>query len=212
MKEKQALEMMVQTYLKNPNFGDASKFQEELDLVMQKLKSFEEGLAALKRELDLVESKMSLNMRHSLLSSPSQSLVSMGTSSSYVSDFTCDSITIDDDDSDVFEFRGHREDALKCLNDINSDVCLSSFSTDGNESDQLATDGYERLSDEWEDEFESDKVIAIYDYDGAEEGTLSMNVGDQFEVLGTEVDGWINVRRNGFVEEGFIPAEFIQLL
>ena len=203
---------MVQTYLKNPNFGDASKFQEELDLVMQKLKSFEEGLAALKRELDLVESKMSLNMRHSLLSSPSQSLVSMSTSSSNVSDFTCDSITIGDDDSDVFEFRGHREDALKCLNDINSDICSSSCSSDGNKSDQLVTDGYERLSGEWEDEFESAKVIAIYDYDGAEEGTLSMNVGDQFEVLGTEVDGWINVRRNGFVEEGFIPAEFIQLL
>jgi len=210
MKEKQALEMMVQTYLKNPNFGDASKFQEELDLVMQKLKSFEEGLAALKRELDLVESKMSLNMRHSLLSSPSQSLVSMRTSSTNVSNFTCDSITIGD--SDVFEFRGHREDALKCLNDINSDICSSSCSSDGNKSDQLVTDGYERLSGEWEDEFESETVIAIYDYDGAEEGTLSMSVGDQFEVLGTETDGWINVRRKGFVEEGFIPAEFIQSL
>merc|ERR1712013_900389 len=189
MKEKQALEMMVQTYLKNPNFGDASKFQEELDLVMQKLKSFEEGLAALKRELDLVESKMSLNMRHSLLSSPSQSLVSMRTSSTNVSNFTCDSITIGD-----------------------SDVCSSNCSTDGYKSDQFVTDGYERLSGEWEDEFESETVIAIYDYDGAEEGTLSMNVGDQFEVLGTETDGWINVRRKGFVEEGFIPAEFIQLL
>ena len=210
MKEKQALEMMVQTYLKNPNFGDASKFHEELDLVMQKLKSFEEGLAALKRELDLVESKMSLNMRHSLLSSPSQSLVSMRTSSTNVSNFTCDSITIGD--SDVFEFRGHREDALKYLNEINSDVCSSNCSTDGYKSDQFVTDGYERLSGEWEDEFESETVIAIYDYDGAEEGTLSMNVGDRFEVLGTETDGWINVRRNGFVEEGFIPAEFIQLL
>ena len=39
-----------------------------------------------------------------------------------------------------------------------------------------------------------------------------MDVGDEFEVLGKEVDGWISVRRKGFIEEGFVPAAFTQLL
>jgi len=216
MKEKQALEMMVQTYIKNPNFGDATRFQQELDLVIQKLESNEEGLTVLKRELDLVESKMSLNIRHSLLSSPSRSLASMSTNSSNGSDFISDSIIIGDDDSDIFEDEGHGKDIHHVLNKSDGDAFSTNSSSVGNESeivgDQLVTDGDDRLSGEWEDEFENETVIAMYEYDGAEEGTLSMGVGDQFEVLDTEVSGWINVRRKGFIEEGFIPAAFTQLL
>ena len=215
-KEKHALQVMVQAYIKTPDFGDAKLFQHELDLVLQKLENYDEGLAVLKRELDLVESKMSLSMRHSLLSSPNRSLASMSTNSTNVPDFTCDSIIIGDDYSDVFEDEGNGKDAHNNnLQKINSDAFSDNLS-DGNKSegisDEMVADGYDRLSDEWEDKFESETVIAIYDYDGVEEGTLSMDIGDQFAALKTEIDGWIYVRRKGFVEEGFIPAAFIQLL
>ena len=54
--------------------------------------------------------------------------------------------------------------------------------------------------------------MALYSYEGTEEGTLSMDLGDEFEVLGTDTEGWIKVRRAGFIEEGFIPTAFTQAL
>ena len=185
---------MVQSYIKTPQFGDASRFQQELDMVIEKLAGYEENIANLKRELDLVESKMNLNMRHSLLSSPSTSMVSMSTNSCNGSD-----ITGNGDDGDIFEDKKLDEYALNNLQKINNDA-FSNHSSDQNEL----------IYNEWDDE--NYLVIAMYDYDGAEEGTLAMDVGDEFEVLGKEVDGWISVRRKGFIEEGFVPAAFTQLL
>merc|ERR1719481_256916 len=104
-------------------------------------------------------------MRHSLLSSPSTSMVSMSTNSCNGSDITGDGNDLD-------------EDALGSLQKINNDA-FSNHSSDQNEL----------IYNEWDDE--NYLVIAMYDYDGAEEGTLAMDVGDEFEVLGKEVDGWI---------------------
>ena len=82
----------------------------------------------------------------------------------------------------------------------------------------LDNESSNRLSDEWE-EFEVEEhdlpantVTSLYSYDGEEEGTLSMELGDKFEVLEGDVDGWIYVRRKGFIEEGFIPTAFTQQL
>jgi hypothetical protein len=206
---------MVQTYTKTPNFGDASKFQEELNLVSRKVEKHEEDLTILDRELDLVESKMNLNMRHSLLASPSRSLISMNTtSSSYESDYTGDL-----EDSYVIENNDVAKDSLDSLQKITND---DTFNTSGNKcmrSEWMESEGSNRLSDEWGEEFEVedhdlpvDTVTALYSYDGAEEGTLSMELGDLFVVLELDVDGWIYVRRKGFIEEGFIPSAFTQQL
>ena len=56
------------------------------------------------------------------------------------------------------------------------------------------------------------RLIALYSYEGEEEGTLSMDLGDEFEVLCEDTGGWTQVRRAGFIEEGFIPTAFTQLL
>ena len=50
-------------------------------------------------------------------------------------------------------------------------------------------------------------------YDGAENGTLSMEQGEEFEVTGEDVDGWIKVKRKMKTsEEGYVPFAFTQRL
>ena len=205
---------MVQIYTKNTDFGDASKFQEELDLVSGKVEKHEEDLIILNRELDLVESMMNLNMRHSLLASPSRSLISMNTtSSSYESDCTGDG-----DDSDVIENNDVVTDSLDSLQKISNDDTCNTSANSYVRSEWLDSEGSNRLSDEWEEfdvenpDLPAGTVTALYSYDGVEEGTLSMELGDQFEVLEADVDGWIYVRRKGFIEEGFIPTAFTKQL
>ena len=80
-KEMEALQLMISTYTETPNFGDAKKFQEELESVSTKVGNLSQDLISLNRELDLVESKMNLNMRHSLLATTSRSLLSLDNSS-----------------------------------------------------------------------------------------------------------------------------------
>merc|ERR1719376_880374 len=66
-KEMRALQLMIQTYTNTPQFGDAAKFQPELNSIAAKVQRQEAELSALQRSLDLVESKMSLNCGGSLL-------------------------------------------------------------------------------------------------------------------------------------------------
>ena len=75
-----ALQLMIQTYTETPDFGDSRNFQEELNNVATKVENLSKDINSLNRELDLVESKMNLNMRHSLLAAPSRSLVSLDNS------------------------------------------------------------------------------------------------------------------------------------
>ena len=249
-KEMAALQLMVQTYTATPEFGDASKFQEELDIVSQKVQKHEQDLAILTRDLDLVESKMNLNMRHSLLTSPSRSLLSLDTSSNSGSSSTgTDSDKVDSigDISQVEESVNEtqfmhvyseensdnpNDDSLRVAEENPGSIQRTTVfygDIDSEHSDKTPVNGIDisdngveaicddsnRQSDDWEEEFENPEVsvqrlIALYSYDGAEEGTLSMDLGDEFEVLGSDVDGWIRVRRAGFIEEGFVPLAYTQ--
>jgi len=229
----EALKLMILTYTENPNFGDAQKFKEELEVVCKKVENLSQDLTSLNRELDLVESKMNLNMRHSLLAAPSRSLVSLDNSSlsggsdttGYGSQESNDATDKVGDSQDTIEnFVDNEKD--KSNHDIKpliiSDVqSLSSNNKHANEEKELSEEGdkSERLSydsDEFEDELMSPRqqyLIALYDYDGAEEGTLAMLEGEEFEVTSEEVDGWIKVKtQKGGSEEGYVPFAFTQML
>ena len=149
---------MITTYTRTPEFGDAAKFQEELEIVRVKLEKQEEDLTILNRELGLVESMMNLNMRHSLLASSSRSLISMNTTSCSSNESDCNG---DGDDRDAFE--DEDGDALDSLQKISSEA-FSSYSFQESEVDTLNSDGRKRLSDEWEEEFDAEIVIAMYAY------------------------------------------------
>ena len=223
---------MIFTYTETPNFGDTLKFKEELKAVSRKVENLSQDLISLNRELDLVESKMNMNMRHSLLAAPSRSLVSLDNSSlsggsdttgygSQESNSGTDKVSDSQDTNDDF-VEIEKDIANVKLKSLLNDVETLSinnknaneekyFSTEGDKCDRLSDD-----SDEFEDEIMSNSqqyLVALYHYDGAEEGTLAMAEGEEFEVTGEEVDGWIKVRRRQEgVEEGYVPFAFTQIL
>jgi len=105
-KEVQALQLMINTYKENPEYGNVKKFEQELKLASDKVNRLDTELSSLNRELDLVESAMCLNIRHSLLSShDSYSEGSDGTSHNSVD--TSDTL----DTTDVTDDGKHSEDS-----------------------------------------------------------------------------------------------------
>ena len=228
---------MIQTYTETPDFGDSKNFQDELNIVTTKVENLSKDLNSLNRELDLVESKMNLNMRHSLLAAPSRSSDSLDNSTysggsdsigygSQSSTTDCDKVgdsvnNIDDVIENVYEVEYVAHDESK--ETINTEVnctdspCISIECSSININDSSDYMQSERVSDE---EFEDEPLqpsnpclVALYPYDGGEEGTLSMKEGEEFEVTGEDVDGWIKVKRmNQSNEEGFVPFAFTQML
>jgi len=235
-KEIQALQLMIQTYKDTPDFGDSKKFQEELTSVTLKVESLTQNLSSLSRELDLVESKMNLNMRHSLLAAPSSSRGSLNNS---ILSAESDSTGYGSQDSNPgTESREFDEDSTNCIsrckiesvnpsdNTVNDSLFKSNDLSIGDEKTKLhmKSDSCEiseiskSSSEVWGDDFEEESVdlsprflIALYSYDGSEEGTLAMEEGEEFEISGEDVDGWIKVKRkDDFSEEGYIPTAFTE--
>ena len=194
---------MINTYTETPAFGDAAKFQEELELVSEKVHKLEQDLTTLNRDIDLVESKMNLNMRHSLLTSPSRSLLSVNTSSSSSSNsirlgFKKDLVDVEDSQDSKDENGEHimAEDTREQNIQVtigNHYVNESDTSEDMNEvNSESANISNEDEDEEFETEYPTQplhRLMALYSYEGTEEGTLSMELGDEFEVLGTDCEG-----------------------
>ena len=230
----EALQLMISTYTETPNFGDAKKFQEELESVSTKVGNLSQDLISLNRELDLVESKMNLNMRHSLLATTSRSLLSLDNSSlsggsdstGYGSQESNDAVDKGGDSHDTNEEVTESEE-IKYSGDRITSVSSHMKSTpitnkcEDKDKDIIEDndDKIEVLSDD-SDEFGDDPlplshqcVVAMYYYDGAEEGTLTMQEGEEFVVTSQEVDGWIKVKRRADPgEEGYVPFAFTQIM
>ena len=84
-----------------------------------------------------------------------------------------------------------------------------------------------RLSNDWGEDFQEEgvelrepgvcgprRVSALYPYTGEEEGTLALEPGQEFLVVGEqeEQEGWVRVRRVEGEEEqeGYIPLAYTQ--
>ena len=200
-KEVNALQLLIKTYKETPDFGDPSQLQEEVNILTQDINKLEKDLATHNRDLDLVESKMNMNIRHSLLTSHGRSLLSVGrtTSSSNSSIYDISENHIADDQTN------------KRIHEDNTDSEITETEFDYTE---VMKDNILEKDDSNADFpiYPLKKLIALYSYEGEEEGTLSMDLGDEFEVLCEETGGWTQVRRAGFIEEGFIPTAFTQQL
>ena len=160
---------MINTYKEKPEYGNVKKFEQELKICTEKVTKLDSKLSTLNRELDLLESAMCLNIRHSLLSSNSgmDSYSEGSDGTSHTSDTNNDDVT---------------DDSIK--------------------HDE---------SDDWSDDNENvplRKLLALYSYDGEEDGTLEMEAGEELEIVEDDVEGWTRVRRTLSGDEGFIPTSF----
>ena len=140
---------MIDAYKENPEYGSVKRFQQELRAAVERVTKLDSELTSLNRELDLVESSMCLNIRHSLASQ-------LGS----------------DGGSHEEDTRGHED------------------------------------TDDWSDDNEDSKVLALYNYEGEEAGTLVMEAGEELIMLEEDSDGWIRVRRSQTGEEGFVPTGY----
>ena len=203
----QALQLMIKTYTETPDFGDSTKFLEELNTVTKKVCTLEEELTGLNRDLDLVESKMNLNMRHSLLASPGRSLLSINTANSRSSSMI----------SEISDHPEHGNNENGNIDGVQEDSILTKVGP--KDMNEVNSENSTELSDDLDRDCDTEyftrpiqRLMALYSYEGTEEGTLSMDLGDEFEILGDDTGGWIQVRRAGFIEDGFIPVAFTQPL
>ena len=107
-------------------------------------------------------------------------------------------------------------ESAMCLN-IRNSLISSAMDTVSETSDYTSSnsidDNLESGEEEWEEQEETEtpgvrKLLALYSYSGDEEGTINMKLGEEFDVIEEDVEGWSRVRRTGGQEEGFIPTSF----
>ena len=116
-------------------------------------------------------------------------------------------------------------ESARCLN-IRHSLISSAMDTGSETSDYTSSNSIDdnlesggEEEEDWREEFEevkhspARKLLALYSYDGGEEGTIAIKLGDELELLEEDTDGWSRVRRSvcaGQEEEevGFIPTSF----
>ena len=55
-------------------------------------------------------------------------------------------------------------------------------------------------------------AVAIYDFSGNEaEETLTIEGGEELEIIEDDFDGWTKVKKLSNGEEGFVPSAYIEL-
>ncbi|KAK6468821.1 cdc42-interacting protein 4-like protein isoform X1 [Huso huso] len=118
--------------------------------------------------------------------------------------------------SETMGYTVHRESAPSLNNNNGShskDSPDSAHSDDSNQ-DSSSQPIYAEFEDDFEDE---DSVLpigqctAVFHFDGASEGTISMREGEVFSVVEEDKgDGWTRVRRvNG--DEGYVPTSYVKI-
>jgi len=181
-KEIKALQLMVATYTQNPKFGDAKKFQAELDSATHRVQLLESSLHSLNRELaevtrGLEERKATTAPRLPaalpLLSSPGGSR------------------------------EGSSREGSQGYGTISNCSSSDKESTAGSDSSRLAED----FSSEG-----GERCIALYSYSGEAESSMGLQEGEEVTVTEGDLGGWTRVRRGRTGEEGYVPTAYLQWL
>jgi len=221
-KEMAALQLMVATYRQNPKFGDAAKFQGELEAAILRVQTLESDLHALTSELGEVDRRLAL-LRLSL--PPAYSSSNGSSTGSISSEKDNDSL------EEPLDFKTRLTNSQFSINhslksDSRTSVDNSSNSSEllgqlRHHSDLKHDDGDE---DEWDSvdlpppplawETPDDTIVeALYDFEGETASTLPMKAGELFLLVERDSEGWSKVKRKeGDLEEGYAPTSFLKVL
>jgi len=205
-KEVAALRLMVETYTSNPGFGDAKQFKEELDAGAHKVSEAESLLLSLKNDLADTVSKLEAKKTRA---PPSPSL-------SHRSDVT--RVSEDSGTQDLGPFQTTPDSCPKEEDEWNYEE-----DTDGRHSPPpppppvLPKPGTDVLSPGPAPPPPPPSVstvvaVALYDYVGEFEESISMAAKEEFLVVAPDEGGWTMVMRERDGMEGFVPTSFLQLL
>ena len=198
-KEVRALEVMIDTYNKNPSYGDVKKFQNEMNTAKTKLRQLETEMDGLKQELNYVSSSLDDSSRSPSLARSTLTRSKISVSSSVTSDMSVMRNTVEDDD----EFPDDDDDDSvnipapppPPLN--NSSIPPPPPPPPGPGSQAPLVTGHTFAE-------------AQFDYQG-DEDALSIVSGERFLVLEQDHEGWTMVRRINDGAEGFVPSTYISI-
>ena len=184
---------MVQSYTTNPKFGDAKKFQSELDSAIHHLQVLESDLHALNSQLKDVNEKLEEKKGNSPLPAVSTHLTipmaensSVGSGSNSIQSGSAGYGTI-------------------------SNCSSSDRGSDSLDNSEQKID----LPNNFRDE-SFPTVVAIYSYHGdCSESSIAMEAGEEFIVTEGDEGGWTKVRRKERDSEdceGFVPSAYLQCI
>merc|ERR1719400_638031 len=215
-----ALRLMVQSYTNNPKFGDASKFQSELDTAIYNVQVLESDLHAvniqlkdLNNKLEDKKSETAYSPRYSSIGSPNNS-----DSANNGTQFINTPITIQRIDYSPMTRRSSSIQSGSVGYGTTSNC--DSDSIENSDKGNIPVDENDFIEDTIEqEEAEEITVMAVYDYDGAcGESSIPITSGEYLVLLEHDIDGWTKVSRKFHSgdprrpSEGFVPTAYLQFV
>lgn len=186
-KEITALQLMVASYTQNPKFGDAKKFQAELDIATHRVQVLESELHSVSQELEEVNRSLEERRgggRRSPHPPPLSPLVT-GSPASRSSSLQSGSA------------------GYGTISNYSSSEKGSSAGSDSS-----------RLADDFSSEASEQRCVALYNYNGEAEGSIALEEGEEVVVTEGDIGGWTRARRGetGQETEGYVPTAYLQWL
>uniref|UniRef100_A0A6Q2XLT4 Thyroid hormone receptor interactor 10 n=1 Tax=Esox lucius TaxID=8010 RepID=A0A6Q2XLT4_ESOLU len=116
----------------------------------------------------------------------------------------------------IARLRGELRKYESWLAEASGDDSTNTAVNNNNKHRSLPADLSQNIYSEFDDDFEEDieppigQATALYTFEGASEGTVSITEGEQLSVMERDKgDGWMRVQRaNG--DEGYIPSSYVQ--
>jgi len=211
---------MVQSYTNNPKFGDASKFQSELDSAIYNVQVLESDLHALNIQLKDLNNKLEDKKSDTLYSPRYSSYIGSPNNGGLngSSQFVNAPIVINRIDYSPLTRRSSsiQSGSVGYGTTSNCDSDSIENSDKGNigvdENDFIEDDNIDHDDDEI-------TVMAVYDYDGAcGESSIPITSGEYLLLIEHDIEGWTKVRRKfcssdqSIPSEGFVPTAYLQFV
>lgn len=219
-KEISALRLMVQSYTNNPKFGDASKFQSELDSAIYNVQVLESDLHALNIQIKDLNSKLE-DKKSDTICSPRYStyISSPNSSANNGTQFVNAPIVINKIDYSPMTRRSSSIQSGSVGYGTTSNC--DSDSIENSEKGNMGVDENDFIEDDTTDNDDSHEmtVMAVYDYDGAcGESSIPITSGEYLVLVEDDIEGWTKVRRKfnssnkTLPNEGFVPTAYLQFV
>ena len=216
------LQLMIESYTKNPSYGDVNKFRGELDKVTHKVQLLESDLFSLNTEMSEIVKRLGPDTVDPGLDSTVETVSLCGSdsrsetqsrSSGYPS--SASSLEVAEVESQYGSVGSYRTTIQDLIN--NSPGLYLPASTQEQDREEQEEDlpppPPDLLMEEVEAvvEEEVEVVMALYQFDVMTEGNIALAEGEEVYRLGPDEEGWMKVRRLDGSEEGFVPTSFLRI-
>ena len=219
------LQLMIESYTKNPSYGDVNKFRGELDKVTHKVQLLESDLFSLNTELSEIVKRLGPDPTEPSLDSTVETVSLCGSDSRSETQSQSSGYPSSASSLEVAEVEsqyGNYRTTIQSLINNSPGLYLPASTQEHHQHQQLEEEEEEDLplppppSDlllDQEDPLveEVEVVTALYQFEVMTEGNIALAEGEQVVRLGPDEEGWMKVRRLDGSAEGFVPTSFLRI-